>query len=409
MSFVLEEELEQAHDQFIDDYEPGYSPDSPETPNDYERLVHCKRCKATIRISKASWSDPESDLQAAGWSCTLKGQLLTKTLCPKCNTPPPQITDKVCRLLLGDIETTEHSKLDLRLSKLKTQRDNRVSTFQQHDPNHTQTEFIASLARCSDQFALFQIDGELTCHPIRCRKRACPICESKRMTLWWHRLHGFQALMTSPKHVSLSIRSSDRPLDEQIDELLKCWKTLRRRFIWKSRTPWGVSLVEVTYNETTGRWHPHLHIVCNMCFLDHKLLRAAWRKITGGSWDVFIAAIHGDIANEITKYIAKASSIFSAPVDPFKMNAMLKGRRLVQPFGKWPKLPKEPPQKIKYLGTVADLLWKGRCGDLRAQTLCEIIRERWPQALLSAIQLPRPPNLPARRPKQLPRISRPGP
>lgn len=326
----------------------------------------------------------------------------TATMGPRPDELPPPIPDHVTRLLLGNIETTVENKHDLRLSKLKTLRDKRVKTFQRNDPHRQATDWINSLARCTDQFALFQVDGELQVHPIRCRKRACPICESKRMTMWWHRIHGFSRLMTAPKHVSLSIRSSDTPLGDQIAHLVHCWKQLRQRNLWKSRTPWGVWLIEVTYNENTGRWHPHLHIVCNMCFLDHKLLRSAWRKITGGSWDVHISAIQGDIAGEVTKYIAKASNIFEAPVDPFQINAILKGKRMVQPFGKWPKLPKEPEQKVKFLGTLAELVWKGRCGDQRARILCEIVRDRWPKAMLAAIALPRPPPAPGRAPKRPP-------
>ena len=407
MQSVLDEEIEQAHDDFIADYDEGYRPDSPETPNDYQRTVHCKRCKATIQISKASWSDPESDLQAAGWSCTLKDNLLLKTLCPKCSVPPPPVPDRVVQTLLETIETTVEPRSRKRLAQLRQVRATRVNHFREYDVKHNQTDYINALEQCSEQYAVYKIDDQLEVHPIRCRKRACPICEGKRLAHWHEKLKPLLKSLSAPKHITLTLRSSDDPLEDQLDRLTRSFRRLRQRTLWKRRNPWGVWLIEITYNANSGRWHPHIHIMCNMPFLHMESLREAWYEITGDSYMVGIRALAPNKAAEFTKYIAKASSIFLAPIDPFRLNAVLKGRRLVQPFGHWPDLPPLPKPRCKYLGTVADLLWKGRCGDLRAQTLCEIIRERWPQAMLSAIQLPRPPNLPARSPKQLPRITRP--
>lgn len=366
----------------------------------YEKTFHCKQCRQTVTVTSWGAETAQANLTAEGWTSVIKDGIVTKTLCPTCSVPPPPVPGSVVQSLLERIETTVESPCRRRLDQQKKARNARAEHFRQHDPERTAADYIRRLESCSEQFALFSVDGELVIHPMRCRLRACPICEAKRMSSWWHKLQPLVKAFSAPKHVTLTLRSSDDPLDAQLRRLTHSFRKLRQRTLWKRRNPWGMWLIEVTFNEKTGRWHPHLHVIVNMAFLSKEALSEAWGEVTGDSFIVGVKAVRSNLANYLCKYIAKASSIYLAPVDPFTVNALLKGKRLVQPFGTWPALPALPDSKVKFLGTVAEMVYRARQGDPRARAMCAIVRERCPEALYAACTLPRPPELPARLPKR---------
>lgn len=375
--------------------------DTEDNPGCY-RTLRCKKCHATTRVDAWPWSDPASELQSRGWTYTLRDGRLVGTTCPICANPPPPVPTSAIQSLLESIETSVENRAQRRLSALSDRRDALVESFRKYDPHRLAKDYIDDLAACSTQYTLFSVDGELAVHPIRCRKRACPICESLKMKKWYHRMTGFTALFSAPKHITLTVKSTDEALDAQLQRLTRSFRRLRQRKLWKERCPWGVWTIEVTRNAETGLWHPHIHVIVNTAFIPVAQLRSAWKKITGDSHQVHIRAVDSNIAGYLCRYIAKTSSIYSAPVDPFQTNAMIKGKRLVQPFGRWPKIPQPPKTPVKFIGTVADIVFQARGGDPRARAYCSIIRSRWPQALLAACTLPRPPDLPAHLPPRSP-------
>lgn len=139
--------------------------------------------------------------------------------------------------------------------------------------------------------------------------------------------------------ITLTLRSSDQPLSDQIDRLYRCFTNLRRSRLWRTRVTGGAAFFEVTVSATTGRWHPHLHIVCEGKFLAQKALSRKWEEVTGDSKIVDVRFVRDcrKAAAYVAKYVAKPfpSSIESDLSRLIEAIAASKGRRTCMTFGSW--------------------------------------------------------------------------
>jgi len=292
--------------------------------------------------------------------------------------------------VLDTIETSVEPEYRQELDPSPQSQADIVARFRAAPGASRQESYISLLEGCSKHWAVFEVDGTLVAHPMRCRLRACPICAEIRSHKWYTYLSASVKLWTAPKHITLTLRSSDQPLSDQINRLIHCFRRLRQRSLWKSRSPWGYWTLEITFNEVTNQWHPHLHVICNMRFLPVVALQEAWREITGDSHVVKITTVHGDIASYLCKYIAKTSTVYSAPVDPFELNATLKGRRFAQQFGKWPQLTKPIPTSCTFVGTVWQILQRAALGDSYYRAIAKWLCAEHIQAIYQSLKHPPP-------------------
>ena len=237
------------------------------------------------------------------------------------------------------------------------------------------------LAHCSTRWAVYTTEDGYEVHPYRCRDRACPTCQQLRSRTWFHTALRVGKLALAPKHIVLTLKSSDAPLGAQIDRLIHCARQLRQRDIWTDRTPWGIQTIEITYNEDTRQFHPHCHLLVNMRYLKWDLLRDNWMQITKDSWDCSIRAASEHWAAEVAKYVSKTTDIWAAPVDKPTLAAQLKGRRLVQRLGSWPEATKPEQRIISYVGSIRALAKRAAAGDRHAHAVLEWVRYNNPEAL----------------------------
>jgi len=113
------------------------------------------------------------------------------------------------------------------------------------------------------------------------------------------------------RFLTLTLAPRDGTLKEQIAYLRAAWTKLRRRKDLKNKLRGGVSVIEVTHNAKTDRWHPHLHIVFSGSFIKHALIKKNWLDITKDSNIVDIRRISSRMAavNYLAKYVSKTSTI----------------------------------------------------------------------------------------------------
>jgi len=253
-------------------------------------------------------------------------------------------------------------------------------------------KYILDLAQCSTRFAVFQSDTGLAVHPLRCRKRACPICQGSARARWRERLALLKSRMTAPKHLTLNPRSTHEPLRVQIDRLYKSFRRLRQRAEWKRRHPWGYFVLEITYNAEKGTFHPHLHVLVDMAFLHKDILHEAWLSITGDSVMTSIDAVKGNVGAELEKYIQKSQAVWTCPIDPYVLNAELKGLRLVQPFGHFPDMPKPIPRPLIFIGSVRTIMRQAARGKSWALGLADWLVKTAPHAVLAELYHLGPPG-----------------
>lgn len=146
---------------------------------------------------------------------------------------------------------------------------------------------------------------------VRCRDRLCPRCGWLRGFQNCERIETLVGCMDSPRLVTLTLRSSATPLGEQLKRLHAHFRSLRRTVQWKQRVKWGVCVLELTRNEETGQWHPHLHCVVDGVYWEQKSLAAAWLAVSGDSSIVDIRAVHSrsKASDYLAKYLTKGLKV----------------------------------------------------------------------------------------------------
>jgi hypothetical protein len=185
--------------------------------------------------------------------------------------------------------------------------------------------------------------------------------------------------MDSPRLLTLTLASTDKPLGDEIDRLRKSFRELRRSNGWKNHVQGGVTVFECTFDAKSGRWHPHLHCVIDATYWAQKDVSDAWQKATGDSKIVDIRMIHSKerAAQYVSKYLSKAPDINACPAEKrCEWAAAMHGGRLVQTFGhlhgaklKPEKTPR--PEGMRHIVYAGALLQAIVDGDIEAVGLSE--------------------------------------
>lgn len=196
--------------------------------------------------------------------------------------------------------------------------------------------------------------GRVRVTSIRCNLRICPACQrayAKRLAdrteqLWKH------AGRQMPLFLTLTLRTSDRPLADSVAFLRSCFRRLRATKQWKERIRFGIAAVEVTRGRLKDHWHVHLHAIAWGTFYSKDLLEKQWRRITYGSFkvDVQRARKSSSLRHYISDYIAKPPAEAAFHDDALAAewyNAVARQHWVIR-FGKRKQLPKaEDAPKVR--------------------------------------------------------------
>lgn len=178
--------------------------------------------------------------------------------------------------------------------------------------------------------------------PKDCGHRFCPTCAKRRSYRVRNRLL-FILDNNRPKPgyilkmITLSTRNC-QSLEIGVRHLVKSFRRLRQRNIWKTHVDGGATIIEVTGEP--GNWHPHLHILCWCRRIDWKSLKNSWTSVSGGLGCYIINTSRKSACFYVTKYITKAE----VPEGAWdKVGKILVKYRLFQRFGSWQgiKIPKK--------------------------------------------------------------------
>lgn len=176
------------------------------------------------------------------------------------------------------------------------------------------TAAVNRFRRCGEHASVFRSEstGRLRVIADHCRNRWCPRCRVYVQVRTRRRIEKW--LATADRHklkfVTLTLRSSSQPLAEQIARLLKCFRSLRSSRVWRAANARGLAVVETTWNNATGQWHPHLHVLAEMSYLPKQTLSDAWRAASKGSFIVDIKKVRSDsdigkLGGYLASYLAK--------------------------------------------------------------------------------------------------------
>lgn len=183
--------------------------------------------------------------------------------------------------------------------------------------------------------------GLLRLVPDFCHDRWCIPCARARSTRIVANLlpHVDGQLL---RFVTLTLKADNEGLRSRVDRLLKCFRRLRSRQLWRESVRAGVGFLEITRGRSGDHWHAHLHVLVRSTFIPQQALSDAWLNITGDSPIVDIRKVWstGQVANYVAKYVTKPLDNATLKKPEFLVEALeaLRGRKLLYAFGEWAKL-----------------------------------------------------------------------
>jgi len=193
------------------------------------------------------------------------------------------------------------------------------------DDRHDYKTFACG--RCGDTFHA----------PLSCGDRFCTVCTGPRRRKVRSKLNAIVESLKFRKRygikfLTLTIPNQEDPR-EAFKQIQKSFRRLRQRSFWKWKVDGGAWVVEITGRP--GRWHVHIHAVCEAKFIRHSLLKRHWSEVSTGSV-VYIQAIPvSAVIGYLTKYVSKSEVGSEYRI---QVSNALKGCRLFQPFGSWQAL-----------------------------------------------------------------------
>jgi hypothetical protein len=209
-----------------------------------------------------------------------------------------------------------------------------------HSP--TQIErFVNCGAECmvewSDTANRFRVKASF-CHCRHCRPCANSRGNLIRVNLQKKLEAGTSRECDRFRFITLTLRHTRTPLRDQIDNLYRHFRILRRSKLWTASQRGGAVLFEITIGED-GNWHPHLHIVSEGDFIRQDKLANEWMRLTGGSFKVDVRAINSakDVAAYVCKYVSKGvpDAIWLDRDKAQEWMHASKGLRACATFGTW--------------------------------------------------------------------------
>jgi replication protein len=156
--------------------------------------------------------------------------------------------------------------------------------------------------------------GRLRLAADRCHNRWCEACQTERRRLIARNLIAGladkQRCKDRLRFVTLTLKSNDAPLNEQLDRIYSCWQRLRQRPRIKKAIAGTIAFFEVTRNADKNQWHPHIHALVEGDYIAKQVLSDEWKSVTGDSFIVDIKLIRAaaGAAGYVAKYAAKAVS-----------------------------------------------------------------------------------------------------
>lgn len=185
-------------------------------------------------------------------------------------------------------------------------------------------------------FARHKATGHVTVLSNGCKLRWCPVCAASLLRVATDAVHQWLKNQQHPKLLTLTLKSTNNSLENQIDRLYSCFRLLRRRSDLKSLFKGGIWYFQVTWSADRSQWHPHLHVLTIGDYTPQKRISAAWQEITKNSTIVDIRQIYKP--EKVAAYVARYASQPCKLTDlPFQQAvdavAELKGRRLCGTYG----------------------------------------------------------------------------
>ncbi len=188
----------------------------------------------------------------------------------------------------------------------------------------------------------------------QCRLRWCFHCSEARQQFITQAVLPWYQKAKKPRLLTVTLKHTQAPLDEQIDFLYKSFAKLRNRKICKDAIRGGIWFFQVTYNQKTGEWHPHIHALLDAEYMLHATLESNWYNITGDSTIIHIRNVNNPekTLSHNARYAARPSALLKIPKSLWKeLFYAFDGRRICGTWGDARKIslrPSKPEDSAKW-------------------------------------------------------------
>ncbi len=169
-----------------------------------------------------------------------------------------------------------------------------------------------------------------------CRLRWCPFCSNAKRWLVTKNVEQYLINHIDKRFLTLTVKHTDEPLENQIEKLYAHFRNLRRTVDWLYHVEGGVWFFQIKKTESTGQWHPHLHVLVSGRYWARQSLSALWHKVTGDSMVTDVRAIRDNrkAAEYVARYCSKPAVTADMTTEELlSMYHALLGRRLSGTFG----------------------------------------------------------------------------
>lgn len=169
-----------------------------------------------------------------------------------------------------------------------------------------------------------------------CHLRWCPMCASTRRWFLTQQVSEWLKTTKQPKFLTLTLVHSDAHLNEQVENLYKCFRRYRNLKLLKTNVKGGVWFFQIHRSKSDGLWHPHLHCVIDSPWIDKFQLSERWKFVTKTSEIICIKHVKDaeSMSEYVARYAARPSMLTSLNVpERFELIKTLHGRRLVGTWG----------------------------------------------------------------------------
>lgn len=189
--------------------------------------------------------------------------------------------------------------------------------------------------RTSAYFARSISTGQVKVIGSACRDRWCMHCARARAAEVSDIVSEWLKTVKNPRLLTLTLKSSQAPLVSQLDGLYKLFREWRLLPEVKNTIVAGIWFLQLTVNEKTGLWHPHLHCLIVGKYRETQWYRDSWLSVTGDSHYVNIEYVRDPVktADYVGRYVARPAFLKCfTPEQRLEIVWACHSRRL---FGTW--------------------------------------------------------------------------
>jgi len=169
-----------------------------------------------------------------------------------------------------------------------------------------------------------------------CHLRWCPVCASAKRMMIKSAVSKWLRTVKRPKFMTFTLKHSTEELPDQIKRLYKAYRLFRQHKLLKKKQRGGVWFFQLKRSEKSGEWHPHLHVVVDMDYINKVEIQDEWLMVTGDSFVVDIRAIKNPekVTDYVARYCASPCNLASYTAnDQDSIYYALSGKRLCGRFG----------------------------------------------------------------------------